>query len=464
MNDVLGVKHGFAQETATTNPTLPQQISRMDLDRLKAYRENLDFYNGVQWLGHLRHRERRLTFNYAKVFVDKATSYLMSGLSFAIDPVSPEDKEKARRAEEAIYRVYETNNLDQLDFDTEIDAAILGDGCFKVTWDSQEKRVRVSAPDVQGIFVWWLGDDVTRVWRVASRYQLSADEVRLLYNYNAGATRRVAPTASKPRSTIVEVWTDRKFELWIDDLLFERKANPYGFIPFVIFPNTREPKKFWGVSDIPAIIEPARELNRALSQLSRILELSGNPIAVLENIENAQDIAVQPGAVWEIPEQAKAYLLDLLQGGGVKLHADYIDLLYRTLHDLSESPRTAFGDNQRGLSGIALEMELHPLLQKVRRKRLIRTAVYRRRNELILRVLERMTGESFGHYRSRIIWGPILPQDRGRLVQDEEILISTGVHSRRRAMDELGVEDPDAEFERWLEEEEKIPLPRTKGR
>jgi hypothetical protein len=462
VNDIIGVKRGLAQETATTNPTLPQQISRMDLDRLKAYRENLDFYNGVQWLGHLRHRERRLTFNYAKVFVDKASSYLMSGLSFAIDPVSPEDKEKARRAEEAIYKVYETNNLDQLDFDTEIDAAILGDGCFKVTWDSQEKRVRVSAPDVQGIFVWWLGDDVTRVWRVASRYQLSADEVRLLYN--AGATRRVASTTSKPRSTIVEVWTDRKFELWIDDLLFERKANPYGFIPFVIFPNTREPKKFWGVSDIPAIIEPARELNRALSQLSRILELSGNPIAVLENIENAQDIAVQPGAVWEIPEQAKAYLLDLLQGGGVKLHADYIDLLYRTLHDLSESPRTAFGDNQRGLSGIALEMELHPLLQKVKRKRLIRTAVYRRRNDLILRVLERMTGESFGHYRSRIIWGPLLPQDRGRLVRDEEILISTGVHSRRRAMDELGVEDPDAEFQRWLEEEEKINLPRTKGR
>lgn len=281
--------------SATANLSLPQQISRMDLDRLKTYRENLDFYNGVQWPGHPRPRERRLTFNYARVFVDKVTSYLMSGLSFAIDPVSAEDKEKARKAEEAIYKVYETNNLEQLDFDTELDAAILGDGCFKVTWDSREKRVRVSAPDAQGIFVWWLGDDVTRVWRVASRYQLSADEVRLLYN--VGATRRGTPTASKPQSTIVEVWTDRKFELWIDNLLFERKANPYGFIPFVIFPNLREPKKFWGVSDIPAVIEPARELNRALSQLSRILELSGSPIAVLENIENAQDIAVQPGAV-----------------------------------------------------------------------------------------------------------------------------------------------------------------------
>jgi len=49
--------------------------------------------------------------------------------------------------------------------------------------------------------------------------------------------------------------------------------------------------------------------------LSRILELSGNPVAVLENVEESEDIAVKPGAVWNIPEDAKAYLLDLLQGG-----------------------------------------------------------------------------------------------------------------------------------------------------
>jgi len=426
------------------NLTLPQQIARMDLDRLKGYRENLEFYNGGQWPGRARPQERRLTFNYAKVFVDKVTSYLTSGLGFNLEPSSPEDAHSARRAENALREVYDANNLEQLDFDTELDAAILGDGCYKVTWDAREKRVRVSAPDVQGVYVWWLGDDVTRVWRVASRYRLSADEVALLY----GAKNRTA----KKESTVVEVWTKSQFELWIDDAIVEKKANPYGFIPFIVFPNVREPKRFWGVSDVPALVEPARELNRALSQLSLILELSGNPIAVLENIENAQDIAVQPGAVWEIPERAKAYLLDLLQGGGVKLHADYIDLLYRTLHDLSESPRTAFGDNQRSLSGIALEMELHPLLQKVRRKRLIRTPVYRRRCEMALGILEAMVGEEFGHYRAKINWGAVLPQDQERLVRDEQILVEAGIHSRRRAMTELGIDDPDAELQRCREE------------
>jgi hypothetical protein len=52
---------------------------------------------------------------------------------------------------------------------------------------------------------------------------------------------------------------------------------------------------------------------------------------------------------------------------------------------------------------------------------------------------------------------PVLPQDRERLVRDEEVLVSSGIHSRRRAMDELGIENPDAEFQRWLEEEEMLP-------
>jgi hypothetical protein len=426
--------------------TIPQQIARMDSDRLRAYRENLDFYNGLQWPGRARRGERRITVNYAKAFVEKVTSYLMSDLNFSVEPDggSTGAKDVARRTEEALYRVYDANNLGQLDFDTEMDCAVLGDGCFKVTWDVEQHRVRVTAPDVQGLFAWWAGDDPSRVWRVAIRYQLSAEEAALRYGVKN----------AKKQSTIVEVWTAEEFELWVDSAVVSQKKNPYGFIPFVIYPNLRQPKRFWGVSDLPPITEPAREINRALSQLSTILELSGNPIAVLENVEQATDIAVQPGAVWEIPESARAYLLDLLQGGGVRLHVDYIDLLYRALHDLSESPRTSFGDNQKGLSGVALEMELHPLMQKVKRKRLIRTAAYRRRNEMILRILEQKTGATYRPYRSRVLWGPVLPQDRSRLVRNEQILVESGIHSRRRAMEELGVEDVEAEFNRLRDEGE----------
>ena len=238
--------------------------------------------------------------------------------------------------------------------------------------------------------------------------------------------------------------------------MIEEKENPYGFIPFLIFPNVREPKQFWGISDLQSIMEIQRELNRAMSQLSRILELSGNPIAVLENIEHSDDIAVKPGAVWNIPEDAKAYLLDLLQGGGVNLHIDYINMLYRTLHDISESPRAAFGGTERDLSGVALELELQPLLQKVNRKRTIRNAVYNRRNRMILKLLEKFTGEKFGPCTSRIIWPQILPKETERQVANAQIMVQNGISSRRQAMNELGIANPETEFRRWLEEREAI--------
>ncbi len=347
------------------NDNIPiiNQLARRDMDRIKTYKELLDFYHGVHWEGRERWGEKRLTFSYAKIFIDKVTSYLMSGVNSIVDAIDDSDEARARahRAEQVLYQVYEENNLEQLDLDTEIDCAILGDACYKVIWDAQAKQVRVTAPDVQGIYAWWLGDDTSRVWRVASKYTLTQEEAEALYP--------VKPKAKT--ATVIELWTDSEFELYLDSALVEKKPNPYGFIPFIIYPNLREPKKFWGISDLPQIMEPQRELNRAMSQLSRILELSGNPIAVLENVEESEDIAVRPGAVWNIPEDAKAYLLDLLQGGGLRLHIDYINLLYRILHDISESPRAAFGGTERDLSGVALEIELQPLLQKVRRKRVI---------------------------------------------------------------------------------------------
>ena len=35
-------------------------------------------------------------------------------------------------------------------------------------------------------------------------------------------------------------------------------------------------------------------------------------------------------------------------------------------------------------------------------------------------------------------------------------MVQTGIHSRRSAMNEVGVKDPDFEFKRWLDERESI--------
>jgi len=164
-----------------------------------------------------------------------------------------------------------------------------------------------------------------------------------------------------------EEWTADTFRLTHDGATTRDGPNPFGWLPYVLFANAPQPQEFWGESDLVDLIAPARELNRRMSGVARVLDLSGNPIAVLENVEGAEGIQVGPGARWELPEGARAYLLDLLGGGGVGLHLQYIDLLYRVLHDLAETPRSAFGDSGRALSGTALEVEIQPLVQKVKR-------------------------------------------------------------------------------------------------
>jgi hypothetical protein len=123
------------------NDAMMAQLARMDLPRMKGYKELLDFYFGKQWEGKGRWHERRLTFNYAKVFIEKITSYLMGDISFAVDPYedSAQAREQARRAEAVLHKVYSENCLEQLDLETEIDCAVLGDGCYKVIWDAAEK-------------------------------------------------------------------------------------------------------------------------------------------------------------------------------------------------------------------------------------------------------------------------------------------------------------------------------------
>jgi len=165
------------------------ELGRRDSERLKTYQTLLNFYQGQQWPERPRWGEKRLVFNYARLLVDKITSYLMSGKSFAVDAV--EDSEQVRKqaqcAETALREVFEQNNLEQLDLETETDGAVMGDAAYKIFWDASAKTVRVTAPDIQGIYAWWQGDDGAKIWRVASKYRLSAEECEQLYGRKARA-------------------------------------------------------------------------------------------------------------------------------------------------------------------------------------------------------------------------------------------------------------------------------------
>lgn len=432
----------------------PFVLSQEDAARLAGYRVYLDFYNGAQWEGLPAPNERRMTFNYARVFANKAASYLMGkGVGFAVDAPDgsgEEGREAAQHAEALLEACYRRNSLALVDLDTAVDSAVLGDGVFKVTWDAAEGEVSVAAVDPASITCVRAADDYRRLLAVRQSYVVG----------NSGGGTGVSQGTM--RGTVVEEWTAETLEVWRDGLLDRRVPNPYGFIPYVVFPNLRVPKEPWGQSDLVDLLQVNRDLNERLSVLSHILEVSGNPVAVLENVTDSTGIKVGPGRLWELPKDSKAYLLDLLSGGGVGLHIEYINLLYRAMHDLAEMPRTSFGDTSgTARSGVALEIEMQPLLQKLARKRAVWSVALEERSRMALR-LHALHGDKVAAavvdtangYQLRIVWPPVLPSDRSELVSQETALVAAGIHSHRRAMDMLGEGDSEAEWSRVLEERE----------
>lgn len=414
-------------------PFAPSRLAQTDTSRKAAYTAHLNWYDGKQWSTasgqtmQQRRNERRLTLNYVHRIIDRTAGLLLHESSSVI---SHQDPTAAAAATAAWAAITEANELATLDLETEIDAAILGDAAYKVTWQP-ERGIVITSPDAQGLYAWWDPDD-QRIITAVAQQRTTQDQGRA--------------------TTYTEHWTARTFQLWVNDQLTLEHPNPYPWIPYLFIHNQRTPKQFWGTSDLDVIQDAAEELNREFTTLSRIMELSGNPIAVLSGVEESDDIAVRQGAVWNLPPDAQAKLLDLLAGGSITAHLDYLTAVYKTLHDLAETPRSAFGDVGRALSGVALELDLLPLVHRVQRKRLARSAIYKTRITMALQLLATHEAIPPGPYTTAMQWGPILPQDDQAIANTNIALTAAGLRSHTTALAQLAVDDPDAEFERITEQ------------
>jgi len=419
--------------------------------RIASYASALDFYHGAQWQERARRGESRLVLNYARALIRKTASYVFPGavsfsaLATAGDPAS---RDAGNAAEHLLAGLTGELDLARLDLALAVDASVLGDAAIKVTWSQQRGGPRVVAVDPGALVARWAPDDPRALDAITHVYGLTGTQVRTLFTTFGQATLLADRTYP-----VVEGWTDDRWTLMIAGQLVQDVPNPYGWIPYVIAANNPRPFNFWGQSDLTDLVDVCREINQRMTVLSRILELSGAPIAVLENVSGSDGISVGPGAKWELPEGARAYLLDLLQGGSSQIHLSYIDQLFRVLHDLSETPRTAFGDSGRDLSGAALEVEIQPLVQKVERMRRMWDGVFARRNAMLLDLLERFGGHDLrGIRQTSTIWPSILPSDRDGSVRNAVTLVESGIQSRRSAIVGLGSNDPDAELAQIREE------------
>ncbi len=430
----------------------PELLSADDRARLARYETASGFFEGDQWAQRRKPGETRLTLNYARALVRKVASYVFPAEPRFSIPAEG-DQHIANRAERLLADAIARNGLAQLDIDLCTSAAVRGDAAVKISWNASHGGAMVAAVDPATLVVEVAPDDPRRVIATIQCYGLLGRQIAALFGDEA--TRLQLDPAR--RYQVIERWTDARWVVTVAGQTLRTVPNPYGWIPYVVLANQPGPTGFWGESDLTDLYDVCRELNRRMSVLSQVLELSGAPIAVLENVDGSEGVRVGPGAKWELPEGSRAYLLDLLGNGGVSLHLDYIGQLFRALHDLSETPRTAFGDSGRTISGAALEVEIQPLIQKVARKRRSWDVFYQERNRRLLDLLERFGGaEIAGLRRTVTLWPNVLPSDSELAVRSAVALVDSGIQSRRTALATLGHDDPDGEIDRIAAEDARF--------
>lgn len=288
--------------------------SSEDYDRFSRYADLRASFNGDQWTGHAQRNETRLVFNYARSLIRKTSSYIFPGaVRFSITPDndSPVARDHANQVERLLAATISSLQLDGLDLALANDVAVLGDAAMKVTWDEQRRCPRVVAVNPTSLVAHHEPGDPWTITTVVHVYGQSGRDIQRLVSPDQFGRLALDPKQTYP---VVETWTDRRWQLAIAGQDVVDNPNPYGWIPYIIAANDPSHGSIWGNSDLSDLTDVCQELNQRMTVLSRVLEMSGAPIAVLENVDGSEGISVGPGAKWELPEGAKAYLLDLLQG------------------------------------------------------------------------------------------------------------------------------------------------------
>jgi hypothetical protein len=344
------------------------------------------------------------------------------------------------------------NDVEGVDLQVAQNSAVLGDGVYKVLWEPSSGRIRILSVDPRTFFATWAGDDPSTLRRVEVAYSLGVDDLAL-GGYGLTLSEAEALCGSDGVAEVVERWTPRELSVTVGRATTRQGANPYGFIPFVHVPNLPLANEPWGQSDLVDVIPINREIDERVSDQADVIRFHADPPIVFRGVTDHADLAVGPGTVWDIPADADVKLLEW-QGQAVAV-GEHIERLYRTLYEVTETPRAAFGDSGQMLSGVALETELRPIVQRTLRKRAWWTRALRRRSGMVLE-LARQFGvgravsalRGVDEHRVHVLWPPMLPKDDVVEVQNQVRLVTAGLRSHRTAMDALGTESPEEELAR----------------
>lgn len=433
--------------------------------RLNRYAHNWAFYLGHHWGYRREMGEPQVTFNYVKAFADFINNFTFGrGVNFR----SPAETEAI--VPHLLQRVWETDN-DKLRVLWEMgnQGGVSGDCFVKVAYEepwvdpigrAHPGRVRILPLNSSHCFPEWHPHDRSRLIRFKLKYRF--------WGTSAEGTRQVF--------TYTELMTEETIQEFVNDELLDSRPNPLGTIPVVQIPNVLVSGSPWGLSDIQDITALNREFNEKATDISDIINYHAAPVTVITGAKASQ-LEKGPKKVWGgLPKEAQVFNLEL--GGNLAAPLEYLDLLKRSMHEMTGVPEGALGKQQpiSNTSGVALAIQYQPMMHRYNLKKIQYSAGLERINELVLLTIavkepwalqwnptmsdvdvrpgqrDILDPSDPVTYQSTVHWPPPLPTDILVKLNEIQGKMAIGLESKKGALRDLGEEFPDEKLRELFEE------------
>lgn len=375
--------------------------------------------------------------NYCRLVVDTAVDYICgSEIGIEVKPLN--DKfEEASKAEEMLYKIYSDS---QLLYEEMIKTITImgkkGDVFLKLYLDEDRIKIRALRPEI--CFPRYKSDDYKEMLYCTIKWLDDEEE-------DTGKKWK----AQVFRPDVVEYYelgesSETRYSQW-DLIKVER--NALGFIPIVHIKNTIDELEF-GVSDLQVVTDLQDALNKTVTDMLLTMDNQAFQRMFIFGGQTTKGykISMEPGVITEVPNENGN--LQVVQAADISPFLQVMQEIVDQICTVTSIPRTVLTHTTGNpMSGYALRLHYLPLERKCIKKEIILRNHFRELNKMIFKAAKLLGIGDYTNFDTEIHFTGGLPIDEEAKMHIHEMELKNRIKSRRKIMQERGIENVDAEME-----------------
>jgi hypothetical protein len=406
------------------------------------------------------YRPAQVPLNYGKLIIDKLAAWQFEeSIDFSV--TSEVSQNRADEIETDLYEIHKLNKMDIKLLQAAQESNISGGITFKLKWDDKKNYPRILIRNRIETFVVTEFDDYEEIIRI---HFIAFSDDKTIWKQTFEMVNGIC-YISEAEYDVQNIKVPKRVIIEYQPL--GNNGNWLDFLPVYVVANMAQLGEIWGYSELRDLIPIIDEINKKYSDLSDSLKFDMFAITVFLNakIPTGADGKLQlrnkAGAAWNImgvsptdnikPEVFK------LQGtfNYVETLKYHINTLVSCLFEFSEavniSPEKVTG--LPALSGIALKLLFASIISKTNRKNTVWKAKLAEVYMGALKLKQIYDGYDIpDDLDIEIITHIPMPQNELEELEVISAKLADSLISVTTAMNEIGVEDPEAEVAKILEE------------